>query len=88
MVGALFDKATTVSKHYTDSLSSCPNGVMAAPSNGEAGAPPAVANFAIASMANTGAIEQQIDPWSVSAAIDEQGNTLSFDYEAISRYAI
>lgn len=60
---------------------------MAAPPNGEAGAPPAIANFEIASTANTGAVEQQIDPWSVSAAIDEQGNTLNFDYEAISRCA-
>jgi len=31
------------------------------------------------------AVEQSIDPWSVSAAVDEQGNTLQFDYEAISK---
>ncbi len=29
--------------------------------------------------------EQQIDPWSVTAAVDEQGRSLAFDYEAISR---
>lgn len=52
----------------------------------EPGAPPVVANLAVASTANKGAVEQQIDPWSVSAAIDDQGNTLAFDYEAISRY--
>lgn len=32
------------------------------------------------------AIEQEINPWDVHAAHDEQGNVLSFDYEAISRY--
>jgi tryptophanyl-tRNA synthetase len=29
--------------------------------------------------------EQEINPWSVEAATDEQGNVVSFDYEAISR---
>jgi len=54
--------------------------------------PPAVANASLASTANSGAtasktaaVEQHIDPWSVSAAVDDQGNTLSFDYEAISK---
>jgi hypothetical protein len=31
--------------------------------------------------------EQTIDPWSVEAATDEQGNIVSFDYDAISRCA-
>lgn len=53
----------------------------------EAAEPPVVAAASIASTANAGAVEQKIDPWSVSAAIDEQGNSLAFDYEAISRYA-
>jgi tryptophanyl-tRNA synthetase len=29
--------------------------------------------------------EQQIDPWSVNAGKDSQGNTLAFDYVAISK---
>lgn len=33
----------------------------------------------------THASEQQIDPWSVKAATDEQGNALAFDCEAISQ---
>ena len=32
------------------------------------------------------ATEQSIDPWSVEAATDEQGNTLEFDYLQISKY--
>lgn len=31
------------------------------------------------------AMEQQIDPWDVQAAQDEQGNVLAFDYVAISQ---
>lgn len=31
--------------------------------------------------------EQQIDPWSVDAGQDSQGNALAFDYLAISKYA-
>jgi hypothetical protein len=31
------------------------------------------------------ATEQHIDPWAVTAATDEQGNALAFDYPAISR---
>lgn len=46
------------------------------------GEPPAVA---AASQAQTAAKEQVIDPWSVSAATDDAGNTLAFDYEAISK---
>ena len=34
------------------------------------------------------ATEQSIDPWSVEAATDEQGNTLEFDYVQISKYVI
>lgn len=32
------------------------------------------------------AAEQEINPWDVQAAIDEHGNALAFDYEAISKY--
>lgn len=32
-------------------------------------------------------MEQQIDPWDVQAAQDEEGNVLAFDYVAISQYA-
>lgn len=32
------------------------------------------------------AAEQEINPWDVQAAIDEHGNPLAFDYEAISKY--
>lgn len=33
------------------------------------------------------AAEQEINPWDVQAAVDENGNTLAFDYVAISQYA-
>jgi hypothetical protein len=33
------------------------------------------------------AAEQEINPWDVQAAIDENGNALAFDYVAISQYA-
>ncbi len=59
---------------------------MAETSHDEPGEPPAVANLSNAATATTEAVEQQIDPWSVSAPTDEQGNALAFDYEAISRY--
>ena len=55
---------------------------MAENAAADLGAPPAVAALSLASIAT----EQKIDPWAVSAAIDEQGNALAFDYEAISRY--
>lgn len=32
------------------------------------------------------AMEQQIDPWDVQAAHDEEGNVLAFDYTAIAQY--
>ena len=51
------------------------------------GEPVSVASLSIADKAKApnAASEQQIDPWSVSAATDEQGNVLAFDYEAISK---
>lgn len=33
-------------------------------------------------------MEQQIDPWDVQAAHDEEGNVLAFDYVAISQYVV
>ena len=50
--------------------------------------PPSVASLSLAVTANAGTTEQQIDPWSVTTATDEQGNALAFDYEAISKYAM
>ncbi|KAF5003554.1 hypothetical protein F66182_16119, partial [Fusarium sp. NRRL 66182] len=35
--------------------------------------------------AKRAAAEQEINPWDVQAAIDEHGNALAFDYEAISK---
>lgn len=32
------------------------------------------------------ASEQEINPWDVQAARDEQGNSLAFDYAAIAQY--
>lgn len=55
----------------------------------ELGEPPSVAALSLAETATEPvkkAAEQEINPWDVSAAVDEQGNTLAFDYEAISRY--
>ena len=46
------------------------------------GEPPSVTALSMAETATTHATEQQIDPWSVSAATDEQGDALAFDYEA------
>lgn len=34
------------------------------------------------------ATEQEINPWDVQAAHDDQGNVLAFDYVAISQYAV
>lgn len=51
----------------------------------ELGEPPSVAALSIAETATKGgATEQEINPWDVQAATDEQGNILAFDYEAIS----
>ena len=36
----------------------------------------------------TAATEQEINPWDVQAGQDEQGNTLQFDYVAISKYVV
>ena len=33
-----------------------------------------------------GAVEQEINPWDVQAGTDENGNSLAFDYVAISKY--
>lgn len=32
--------------------------------------------------------EQEINPWDVHAAYDDQGNVLAFDYVAISKYVV
>lgn len=74
-----------VSHHYAQ-LSG-----MAEPPSSDLGEPPSVAALSIAATATTApvqATEQQIDPWSVQAATDEQGNVLAFDYEAISKCAM
>lgn len=50
--------------------------------------PPSVAALSVAETAThpvSKAHEQEINPWDVHAATDEQGNVLEFDYEAISR---
>lgn len=55
----------------------------------EPGEPPSVAALSLAETATEPvkkAAEQEINPWDVSAAVDDEGNTLAFDYEAISRY--
>ncbi|KAF2475237.1 Nucleotidylyl transferase [Lindgomyces ingoldianus] len=49
--------------------------------------PPSVAPLSLAESATdtaSKAHEQEINPWDVQAATDEQGNTLAFDYAAIS----
>jgi tryptophanyl-tRNA synthetase len=53
----------------------------------EEGAPPAIAALSIAGDAGSTSkvTEQVIDPWSVQAATDADGNDLAFDYEAISK---
>ncbi|KAF2119408.1 hypothetical protein BDV96DRAFT_344941 [Lophiotrema nucula] len=50
--------------------------------------PPSVAALGLAETATlpvSKATEQEINPWDVQAAVDEQGNVLEFDYEAISK---
>jgi tryptophanyl-tRNA synthetase len=62
---------------------------MAEKVDGSPGEPPSVAALSIAETATQSAeqaSEQHIDPWNVSAGVDEQGNAKQFDYEAISRY--
>jgi hypothetical protein len=53
----------------------------------EEGQPPAIAALSIAGDADGASkvTEQVIDPWSVKAATDAEGNDLAFDYEAISK---
>jgi tryptophanyl-tRNA synthetase len=61
---------------------------MAEPAPQELGEPPSVAALSLAETANPGpkhATEQEINPWGVQAATDEQGNVLAFDYEGISK---
>lgn len=54
------------------------------------GEPPSVAALSLAETATENpkkaAVEQEINPWDVAAATDENGNVLAFDYEAVSRY--
>ena len=62
---------------------------MAEKIDGSLGEPPSVAALSLAETATNPvkqASEQHIDPWNVSAGVDEQGNAKAFDYEAISRY--
>ncbi|KAF2797961.1 tryptophanyl-tRNA synthetase-like protein [Melanomma pulvis-pyrius CBS 109.77] len=52
--------------------------------------PPSVAALSLASTATepvkkAGATEQEINPWDVQAAVDEEGNVQQFDYTAISK---
>ena len=50
--------------------------------------PPAVAALSLADTATqpvSKATEQKIDPWDVSAGVDEEGNEKEFDYVAISK---
>ncbi|KAF2805145.1 tryptophanyl-tRNA synthetase [Mytilinidion resinicola] len=52
------------------------------------GEPPSVAALSLAETATTPAkhlTEQEINPWDVQAGTDEHGNTLEFDYVAISQ---
>ena len=45
----------------------------------------AAASNAATAIDPTGAVEQKIDPWNVSAGTDAQGNALAFDYAAVSK---
>ncbi|OCK82382.1 tryptophanyl-tRNA synthetase [Lepidopterella palustris CBS 459.81] len=61
---------------------------MAENPSAEPGEPPSVAALSIAETATTQPkhlTEQEINPWEVRAGTDEEGNTLQFDYEAISK---
>lgn len=49
----------------------------------EGNEPPSVAGLSVSDAPKSS--EQVIDPWSVKAGTDAQGNTLAFDYEAISK---
>ena len=62
---------------------------MAEKVDGSLGEPRSVAALSIAETATDSvkkASEQHIDPWNVSAGVDEEGKEKAFDYEAISRY--
>jgi tryptophanyl-tRNA synthetase len=53
----------------------------------EEGQPPAIAALSISGNeeSTSKVTEQVIDPWSVKAATDAEGNDIAFDYEAISK---
>jgi tryptophanyl-tRNA synthetase len=48
-------------------------------------APPPTEELPIREGENKASTEQEINPWDVQAGQDEQGNTLQFDYVAISQ---
>jgi tryptophanyl-tRNA synthetase len=56
----------------------------------EEGQPPAIAALSIAGDADSSSkvTEQVIDPWSVKAATDAEGNEMAFDYKAISKWVV
>jgi tryptophanyl-tRNA synthetase len=49
-------------------------------------APETSAELPIRETEKKGSTEQEINPWDVQAGQDEQGNSLAFDYVAISQY--
>jgi tryptophanyl-tRNA synthetase len=64
---------------------------MAEQQQGGLGEPPAVAALSIADTVTTKptkAKEQEITPWEVNAATDDQGNVKAFDYVEISKCAL
>jgi tryptophanyl-tRNA synthetase len=50
-------------------------------------APPPTEELPIREDEKKGSTEQEINPWDVQAGQDEQGNTLQFNYAALSQYA-
>jgi hypothetical protein len=50
-------------------------------------APPPTEELPVREAEKKSSTEQEINPWDVQAGQDEQGNTLQFDYVAISQYA-
>jgi tryptophanyl-tRNA synthetase len=49
-------------------------------------APETTAELPIRDAEKKGSTEQEINPWDVQAGQDEHGNSLAFDYVAISQY--
>lgn len=49
-------------------------------------APASTTELPIREEEQKGATEQEINPWDVQAAQDQDGNALAFDYVAISQY--